>query len=116
MQFGGGWPKTVKIQLDLKIRVDSWLLERQSVGIQNSGTLCAYYPESGMFILISGIFCTYFSMNGPEREDFLATRENNDINCLYFPQMDGNRRNNAIFYSCVFRWSIPGSLGLQVFL
>ncbi|MDU7477725.1 MAG: hypothetical protein E7L01_30960, partial [Paenibacillus macerans] len=40
MQFGGGWPKTVKIQLDLKIRVDSWLLERQSVGIQNSGTLC----------------------------------------------------------------------------
>lgn len=56
-----------------------------------------------MFILISGIFCPYFLVNGPERGHFLAIRGNSDINYLYFSQMDGYRRNNAIFCPYVFR-------------
>ncbi|KFM94260.1 hypothetical protein DJ90_4684 [Paenibacillus macerans] len=52
-----------------------------------------------MFIPISGILCTYFPMNSPERGHFLAMGENNDTNCLYFFQMDGYRRNNDTYCS-----------------
>ncbi|MED4953478.1 hypothetical protein P9747_01720, partial [Paenibacillus macerans] len=65
---------------------------------QNSGTLCSYYPDPDMFISISDILCTYFSMNGLERGDFLVAGENSDINRLYFSQMDGYRWNNGIFF------------------
>lgn len=75
----------------------SWLLKRRRGGLQNSGILCSYYPETSMFIPISGIFCTYFPVNGPERAHFLEIREHNDINFLYLPQMDRDRRNNDIF-------------------
>ena len=51
-----------------------------------------------MFISISDILCTYFSMNGLERGDFLVAGENSDINRLYFSQMDGYRWNNGIFF------------------
>ncbi|WP_124332902.1 hypothetical protein [Paenibacillus macerans] len=55
-----------------------------------------------MLVPISGIFCTYFPMNGPKRGYFLAVRENSNINCLYLSQMDGYRWNNGIFCLYVF--------------
>ncbi|MGZ7443214.1 hypothetical protein [Paenibacillus sp. TH7-28] len=61
-----------------------WLLERETAGLQNSGTLCTYYPGLSMFIPISGIFCSYFPMNGPDCGYFVTVRENSDINFLYF--------------------------------
>lgn len=36
-----------------------------------------------MFILISGISCTYFPMNAPEHWYYLGEEENNHINVLY---------------------------------
>ncbi|MGZ7441729.1 hypothetical protein [Paenibacillus sp. TH7-28] len=57
----------------------------------NSAILCSYYPGPGMFITISGILCSYFSMNGPDCGHLLAIRENNGINVLYITQMDGRR-------------------------
>ncbi|MEC0333313.1 hypothetical protein P4H42_27455 [Paenibacillus macerans] len=66
-------------------------------GHQNSGTLCPYYPEPGMFIPISAIFCPYFPMNGQSDGISWRSGENNGINCLYFSQMDGYRWNNGFF-------------------
>ncbi|MED4954692.1 hypothetical protein ABEO75_14680 [Paenibacillus macerans] len=67
-------------------------LERWSTGttniwnedhrLQNSGTLCTYYPSSSVFTSINGVLCTYFPVNGPECGNFLASRENSDIKCL----------------------------------
>lgn len=51
---------------------------------QNSGILCAYYPEPDRFITISGIFCPYLTRNGPKRGNFQAIKENSDIKFLYF--------------------------------
>ncbi|MGZ7442112.1 hypothetical protein [Paenibacillus sp. TH7-28] len=65
------------------------LPEQPTASLPNSGILCSYYPEPGMFIPISGTFCPYFSMKGPERGHFLVIRENSDINVFYFSQMDG---------------------------
>ncbi|MEK3874783.1 hypothetical protein NYE76_33530, partial [Paenibacillus sp. FSL M7-0831] len=72
-------------------------IANRGLGLQNSGTLCTYNSEPGVFIPISGILCTYFPMNSPERGHFLAMGENNDTNCLYFFQMDGYRRNNDTY-------------------
>ncbi|MED4957138.1 hypothetical protein NYE69_10085 [Paenibacillus sp. FSL R5-0527] len=84
---------------------DSRLLERTKRGLQNSGNLCAYYPEPGMFIPISGIFGSYSLVKGPERGRFLATEDNSGINRLYFSQIDGYRRNSGIFCPYVLRFS-----------
>lgn len=50
-----------------------------------------------MFMPISGIFCPYSPMNGPELRNLMSIKENNDINSLYSSQMDRYRRNNAVF-------------------
>ncbi|MCY7558009.1 hypothetical protein GNQ08_11720 [Paenibacillus macerans] len=76
-----------------------------NAGLQNSGNLCAYYPEPGMFIPISGIFVPYSLVKGPERGRFLATEDNSGINRLYFSQIDGYRRNSGIFCPYVLRFS-----------
>lgn len=41
-----------------------------------------------MFILISGISCTYFPMNAPEHWYYLGEEENNHINVLYFTRIN----------------------------
>lgn len=88
----------------------------RSAGPQISGTLCTYYREMIMLVPISGIFCTYFPMNGPKRGYFLAVRENSNINCLYLSQMDGYRWNNHFLPLCFSRWSFSDSLAVAVFL
>ncbi len=55
-----------------------------------------------MFIPISGILCTYFPMNGPDRGYLLWFIENSDINSLYFALIRECPRNNAFFCSYNF--------------
>ncbi|RRJ66267.1 hypothetical protein EHV15_27630 [Paenibacillus oralis] len=88
----------------MNLTSDSPLLERQIVGwaFKNSGTLCTYDPEPGLFIPVSGIFSLYFPMNGPKRGHFLANGKNSDINYLYILLKWGDRRNNALFCPYVY--------------
>ncbi|OMG49714.1 hypothetical protein BK140_09090 [Paenibacillus macerans] len=77
------------------------LLEQPTAGLQNSGTLCTYYPGLSMFIPISGIFCSYFPMNGPDFRYFVTVRENSDINFLYFLKLT-NLAGITTFFVLIF--------------
>ncbi|MGZ7441421.1 hypothetical protein [Paenibacillus sp. TH7-28] len=98
-----------KFGLNLEIGVWQPAVGAITVGLQNSGSLCAYDPELGMFIPISGTFCPYFPMNGLERRHFLAVEANSGINYLYFSQMDGFLQNSDILCPYFFLWSFQAT-------
>ncbi|GBK63969.1 hypothetical protein PbDSM24746_39730 [Paenibacillus macerans] len=73
MNWNKNWALYV-INYKIGIKLESGAL-RPATGttnssFKNSGTLCPYYRDMGMFILINAIFCTYFLMNGPDHGHF----------------------------------------------
>ncbi|MGZ7445070.1 hypothetical protein [Paenibacillus sp. TH7-28] len=98
-----------------EVELSRQLEQPTTIGLQNSGILCTYYPEPGMFTPTRGTLCPYFPMNGPECRNFLQVRENSDIKCPYFSQMD-RIAGIATFYVLIFLWSFSDSLVFAGFL
>lgn len=105
----------VKFGLNLEIGVWQPAIGAITVDLKNSGSLCAYDPEFGMFIPISGTFSPYFPMNGLERRHFLRRRQIAAKISSIFPEWTDFARITTFYVLIFFLWSFQAAVFCSFF-